>query len=218
MWFKILSTFVGLPPANSMEEDSMILPIGIVPTESCESHFLINEHERHFCVTVILVPLVDSIILSHSVRQMGQNWNGPRSDDSNTRNNFCLWGGALRGDSLCRQKLAINYLPLSTTFRDSLLSQFHKKKVINFVITVKLTRTNRRYRSHFVRHCCRNQKSRRGQGRRKGHHPWLYLLPLDPNFLLVSLNRVDVMNSLSKVHCVPWLFTGTDVWQPAKLF
>ena len=84
----------------------MILPIGIVPTESCESHFLINEHERHFCVTV----------------------------------------------------------SLSTTFRDSLLSQFHKKKVINFVITVKLTRTNRRYRSHFVRHCCRNQKSRRGQG------------------------------------------------------
>ena len=128
MCFKMLSTFVGLPPAKSVEEDSMILPIGIVLTEGCESHFLINEHERHFCVTVVLVPLLGSIILSHSVRQMEKNWKRPRNDDSDRRNNFCLWGGALRGDALCRQKLAINYLPQCTTYRDSLLSQFLEEK------------------------------------------------------------------------------------------
>lgn len=129
MCFKMLSTFVGLPPAKSVEEDSMILPIGIVLTEGCESHFLINEHERHFCVTVILVPLLDSIILSHSVRQIGKNWQRPRSDDSDTRNNFCLWGGELRGDALFRLKFAINYLPHCTTYRDSLLSQFLEEKI-----------------------------------------------------------------------------------------
>ena len=125
---KILSTFAGLTVANTMEEDSMILPIGIVPTEGCESHFLINEDKRHFCITIILVPLLDLIILSHSVQQMGQNWNRPKSDDSDMRNNFCLWGGTLQGDSLYRKKLVINHLPLCTTYRDSLLSQFLQEK------------------------------------------------------------------------------------------
>ena len=76
----------------------MILPIGIFPTEGCESHSLTNENKRHFCITVILVPLLDLIILSHSVQQMGQNWNRLKSDDSDMRNNFCLWGGTLQGD------------------------------------------------------------------------------------------------------------------------
>ena len=79
MWFKILSTFAMLTVAKSMEEDSMILPIGIVPTEGCESHFLINEDKRHFCITIILVPLLDSITLSHSVSKWGKTGIGQKA-------------------------------------------------------------------------------------------------------------------------------------------
>ena len=100
MCFKILSAFVGLPSAKSMEEDSIILPIGIVPTEACESHFLINEHERHFCVTVILVPLLHSIVLSHSARQMGKTGIG-REAMTLTRGTTFVYGVVHFGEILC---------------------------------------------------------------------------------------------------------------------
>ena len=77
-----------------------MFPTGISPTEGCESQLVVNVQEKHFCVTVIFVPSLDSTLLSHSDRQTGQNWKRARSEDSATRNRFCWWGSAFFGDSL----------------------------------------------------------------------------------------------------------------------
>lgn len=98
--FNILSTFVGLPPPKRIEDDRMMFPTGMSPTEGWESQLVENVQERHFCVTVIFVPSLESTFLSHSDWQTGQNRKSPRSDDSATRNRFCWWGGAFLGDSL----------------------------------------------------------------------------------------------------------------------
>ena len=76
------------------------IPIGIVLTEGCESHFLINEHERHFCVTVILLPLLGSIILSHSVRQM-EKTGKDREAMTLTGGTTFVYGVAHFGEMLC---------------------------------------------------------------------------------------------------------------------
>ena len=71
--FNILSTFVGLPPPKRIEEDSMMFPTGMSPAEGWESQLVEKVHERHFCVTVIFVPSLESMFLPHSDRQTGQS-------------------------------------------------------------------------------------------------------------------------------------------------
>lgn len=73
MWSMILSTLAGLPPPNRIAEDISIFPTGISPTVGWESHSLLKEQERHFCKTVIFVPIRELTDLLHSDVQRGQN-------------------------------------------------------------------------------------------------------------------------------------------------
>ena len=79
----------------------MMFPTGMFPIEGWESQLVVkNVQEKHFCVTVIFVPSLESTIFSHSDWQTGQNRKTSRSDDSTTRNRLCWWGGTFWGDSL----------------------------------------------------------------------------------------------------------------------
>ena len=71
-----------------------MFPTRMSLTEDWESQLVVNVQEKHFCVTVIFVPSLESTVLSHSDRHTGQKLKSPRSDDSATRNRFCWWGGA----------------------------------------------------------------------------------------------------------------------------
>ena len=64
---------VELPPQNGIAEDITTFPIGISPTGGCGFCSLLKEQERHFCKTVIFVPVLELTVLSHSDLQRGQN-------------------------------------------------------------------------------------------------------------------------------------------------
>lgn len=158
----------------------MMFPTGMSPTEGWESQLVENVQERHFCVTVIFVPSLESTFLSHSDRQTGQNRKSPRSDDSATRNRFCWWGGAFLGDSLwiiqwifsglfllkhlnfllqCNDFIMFRTPPLPSPFRGCDRWFAWLTRISNH--------QSRQNQYHYHRHL---QASLRGQGRMKGHH------------------------------------------------
>lgn len=80
---------------NRIPHDIIMLPTGVSPMDGWESQLLMNEHKRHFCTTVILVPILEWTCLSHSVRHTRQNSYKLNSKDSASRNNFCSWAGGI---------------------------------------------------------------------------------------------------------------------------